>query len=139
MNQDIFPRDRPIPGAIRRIAKPQLALLGVVLLAGCAGGAGPFGSGQPAVQPTAAPAVMDPLAAFAAEASPGAQARITLASGQPATVRLARSYAAASGRECREVLVGAGMAQRSQVVCRTEAGVWEPARPLLRGAGPLRR
>ncbi|WP_372621517.1 DVU3141 family protein [Falsiroseomonas sp.] len=140
MNQYTFPRAWRLPGAIRRAAGPQLALFGALLLAGCAGGGGLFGgAGQPATQPTAAPAVQDPLAAFAAQAAPGAQARVTLADGQPATVRLARSYAAASGRECREVLVGAGMAQRSQLVCRTEAGSWEQARPLLRGAGPMRR
>jgi hypothetical protein len=52
---------------------------------------------------------------------------------------MVRSYAAASGRECREVLVGSGMAQREQLVCRTEAGSWESSRPLLRGAGPVRR
>jgi len=79
----------------------------------------------------AAPA--DPIAAFAAGAMPGAQSRIVLSDGQPANVRLVRRYHAASGRECREVLVGAGMSQRAQLVCQGESG-WASARPLLPGA-----
>jgi hypothetical protein len=50
-------------------------------------------------------------------------------------VRLLRSYHAASGRECREVLVGAGAAARTELVCQAEGGSWSAARPLLRGGG----
>ena len=39
---------------------------------------------------------------------------------------------AASGRECREVLIGTGLAERARLVCRGEGG-WVPARPLLSG------
>lgn len=56
-----------------------------------------------------------------------------LANGQSARVRLVRAYNAASGRECREVLVGAGVAERSRLVCAADAGVWAEARPLLGG------
>jgi hypothetical protein len=134
MNQDNFLRAWNQLGVCPRNAAAPMALLAMLLLAGCAGG-----SAEPATQPAAAPVVQDPLAAFAAQASPGTRARVTLVNGQPATVQMVRSYAAASGRECREVLVGSGMAQREQLVCRTEAGSWESSRPLLRGAGPVRR
>jgi len=50
-------------------------------------------------------------------------------------MRLLRAYHAASGRECREVLVGAGFEERSSLVCRAEDGAWAPARPLLQGGG----
>lgn len=128
-------------GGGRLLALP-VVLLAAILLSGCAGGLG-LGSlgasGGSAAQAAAAPPMpQDPVAAFAAQARPGAAGRITLADGQPADVRLVRSYAAASGRECREVLVGAGMAERSQLVCATEAGSWAPARPLLRGGGTAR-
>jgi hypothetical protein len=108
-------------------------LAGLALLGACAG------APQQASTTAAPPLPQDPLAAFAAQATPGAQARVTLADGQPATVRLARSYYAASGRECREVLVGTGTGQRAQVVCQDPAGGWAVARPLLRGGGAIRQ
>ncbi len=82
----------------------------------------------------APPPPTDPVAAFAASAAPGAQSRIAL-NGGATPVRLVRSYHAASGRECREVLVGAGAAARSELVCQAEGGSWSAARPLLRGGG----
>lgn len=117
-------------------ASPRMRLAallgGLALLGACAA------TPQPPV--ASAPAVpQDPLAAFAAQATPGAQGRVTLPDGQPATVRLARSYHAASGRECREVLVGTGLGQRSQLVCQGEGGNWAATRPLLRGGGPVRQ
>jgi predicted TIM-barrel enzyme len=54
--------------------------------------------------------------------------------GQPA--RLARVYHAASGRECREVLVGGGMNQRALVACRDADGSFVSSRPLLLGGRP---
>lgn len=85
------------------------------------------GSAAPPVAPRAA----DPLAAFAASATEGSSGSVE---GQPA--RLVRVYQAASGRECREVLLGFGMAQRSAVACREPDGSFVSSRPLLRGGRP---
>ncbi|MCX8134889.1 MAG: hypothetical protein N3D18_13115 [Roseococcus sp.] len=79
----------------------------------------------------APPRGADPLAAFAASAAPGATGVVE---GQPA--RLVRVYHAASGRECREVLLGTGLAQRAAVACRQPDGSFVSARPLLRGGQP---
>jgi hypothetical protein len=46
--------------------------------------------------------------------------------------RFGRSYFAASGRECREVLMGQGIEERSALYCNQD-GAWMPARPLLKG------
>jgi hypothetical protein len=78
---------------------------------------------------------VDPVTAFAASASPGSETVAVLPeTGGSARLRLLRSYAAASGRECREVLIGTGLAERTRLVCRDDGG-WTPARPLLRGGG----
>jgi hypothetical protein len=125
--------------------RPACLLLGLALLGGCAGGDGSrwsFGARQGVADgqaATPAAVTLDPIAAFAAQAQPGATRSVTTADGRAATVRLVRSYQAASGRPCREVLVGSGMAERSQVVCQREDGAWVPARPLLRGGGVARR
>jgi hypothetical protein len=103
----------------------------LLLLAGCAAG----GTGGPGEAASPPPLPADPLAAFAAQAVPGTASRIVLADGRPATVRVGRAYIAASGRECREVLVGTGTAERAQLVCQGEGGAWAQARPLLRGGG----
>jgi hypothetical protein len=106
------------------------AVLAVLGLGACAQGQ------QPLPRVAAPPAVPpDPLAAFVATAQPGAEAGVVLADGRPATVRLLRSYHAASGRQCREVLVGADLSGQRQLLCETEAGGWAPVRPLLRGGG----
>lgn len=71
---------------------------------------------------------------FAANAAPGAEDTVLLpATGQTARVRLVRTYAAASGRECREVQVATGGGARSRLLCRAGEG-WREARPLLREA-----
>ena len=77
-------------------------------------------------------------AAEAVEAGriPGAVLGIVLADGSSATVRLARSYNAASGRECRVVEVASGA--QSRTICATGNGGWAEARPLLRGGGAPR-
>lgn len=93
---------------------------------------------RPAAAPAAPPAPTDPVAAFAAQAQPGQESRILLAGGQSTTARLTRSYSAASGRECREVLLGTGAGQQSQLVCQADHGGWVAARPLLRGGGASR-
>jgi hypothetical protein len=74
----------------------------------------------------------DPVAAFAASAAPGTEAQVVLEGGRSARLRLLRAYNAASGRECREVLIGAGLDERSSLVCLQD-GAWVTARPLLRG------
>ena len=108
------------------------------LLALAAGGcANPFATGGEPARPidsAAAPlSPADPVVAFAASASPGAETVAVLPeTGGSARLRLLRSYAAASGRECREVLIGTGLAERTRLVCRDDGG-WTPARPLLRG------
>jgi hypothetical protein len=86
-----------------------------------------------ATVPAAPPPPTDPVVAFAAQAQPGSESRILLADGQSTTARLARSYSAASGRECREVMLGTGAGQHSRLVCQAENGGWVATRPLLRG------
>lgn len=126
------------PDTIRHPARIACAIAALTLLAGCSGGRGlawPFGSRDSAVA-TPAPGTPvpsnDPVVVFAARAQPGTQDRVTLADGQPATLRLVRVYHSANGRECREVMVNAGMAERQRVVCAANGG-WTEARPLLRG------
>ncbi len=76
------------------------------------------------------PAPSDPLLVFVAAAGPGGSGVVN---GQ--TVRIARSYTAASGRECREVLVGSGLGERAAVACLDPVAGWSLAKPLLRGSG----
>lgn len=87
----------------------------------------------------APPVPTDPIAAFAAQAGPGQRGTVLLTDGRPAQLEMTRSYYAASGRECREVLVGSGMGQRVQLVCASDGGGWAVARPLLPGGGVPRR
>lgn len=111
------------------------------LLAACEGApqlGSPLGPGGGAVagaalQPVAGGVTAarpgDSLASFAAVSVVGSTGMVD---GQPA--RLARSYMAASGRECREVLLGAGAGQRAAIACRDADGQFATVRPLLRGA-----
>ena len=104
--------------------------MALLLLAACAenGGGAP-----PALSDTPAP-ISDPVVAFAAAASPGAEDSVVLpGTGQTARVRMVRSYAAASGRECREVLVRTGGGTETRLLCRAGTG-WREARPLIRNA-----
>lgn len=128
-----------------RAPRPALAGRAVpltlcLLLGACAGG-GWFGNRDAAAPASAGPVTgtvgNDPVVAFAARAQPGAADRVTLANGQPATVRVTRAYHSANGRECREVRVGSGMSERQSLVCATDAG-WAEVRPLLRGGGTVR-
>ena len=126
-----WPRHSPGQSTRRPLrAVPLIAvtLLAVVTLGGCADDA-PGHEGAV----TVAPPPTDPVVAFAAQAQPGLESRILLADGQSTTARLARSYNAASGRECREVLLGTGAGQHSRLVCQAENGGWVATRPLLRG------
>jgi hypothetical protein len=106
------------------------------LLAGCGMSARPSpgpGPGQAAAPaPAAAPRPADPLAGFVAGAAPGSTADVP----GYGPVRLGRSYTAASGRECREVMLGRGAEERAALYCRGPQG-WAAARPLLR-SGTLR-
>ncbi|WP_158292416.1 DVU3141 family protein [Paracraurococcus ruber] len=114
-------------GTIRgRAALPGLLLL---LLAGCAAG-GPAAPGAPAA---ATPAPRDALGRFLAGAAPGQQGSVTLEDGRTTRVRVVRAYAAASGRQCREVLLGEGVGGRASLLCEAE-GNWVAARPLLLGS-----
>jgi hypothetical protein len=133
---DRVPFIRKVP--LRTSILPLLLVAG--LLSGCGTSAARFlpldfsGSqaGNPAVGPGAVAAVAqpeDPLAIFAASARPGQPGTVQ---GQPA--RLVRVYNAASGRECREVLLGSGATERTAVACRTPEGSFVAARPLLRGS-----
>ncbi|MCK8784594.1 hypothetical protein M0638_09390 [Roseomonas sp. NAR14] len=112
-----------------------IALLAAgLLLAGCDGMPSlpglNFGGGG-AAAPEAPVTPTDPVAAFAASATPGQQGAVVLENGARVPVRLQRAYAAASGRECREVLVG-GLNGESRLVCRL-GGTWVAARPLMLG------
>lgn len=104
-------------------------LAGLLLLAACAAdGTAPRQAAGP-VAP-----ISDPVVAFAAAASPGAEDTVLLpGTGQTARVRLVRAYAAASGRECREVLVATGGGGASRLLCRAGDG-WREARPLIGSA-----
>jgi hypothetical protein len=111
--------------------RPAATMLLMAILTGCAQPPSP-NSGSAGAPATAAPMApsADPVAAFVARAEPGATAEIP---GQ-GTARLGRSYNAASGRECREVMLGRGAEERALVYCRGEGQQgWSPARSLLRG------
>lgn len=109
------------------------AALFALLAAGCAGP-----EQSTASQAAETVTISDPVVAFAAAASPGAEENVVLAgTGQGARLRLVRSYAAASGRECREVEVRTGGGANSRLLCRAGTG-WRDARPLIRG-GAARR
>ena len=103
-----------------------------LLLTGCA----ELGGNQATVAPVAQ-APMDPLAAFVATAPAGARGMVVLADGSRVPARVARSYTAANGRECREVMLGSGRGERGQLVCQGGpelGGAWVVARPLLGGS-----
>jgi hypothetical protein len=114
-----------------RLMPSRFALLGLLALGACAdlpelpslgGGMAREPAARPAVAVAPPPVAQsaDPVVAFLA------------AGGNGGGYRLARSYTAASGRDCREVLMGSGGDERSVVYCRAGEG-WVAARPLLRG------
>src|SRR5438552_17795 len=92
----------------------------LILLAGCGADRQ---AGTLATAPAPAAAQQDPLGRFVATAAPGQSGTVVLADGRAAEVRVVRAYAAASGRECREVIVGAGNAGRASVLCQAD-GQW---------------
>lgn len=109
----------------------MVGLLGMVLLTGCGLRLPDL---SPAYTPEASPAAStvarpaDPLANFAATATPGSVGTVN---GERA--RLARAYNAASGRECREVILGFGNSERIAVACRDPSGSFVSSTPLMRG------
>jgi type IV pilus biogenesis protein CpaD/CtpE len=106
-----------------------LAVLAAAVLAGCA-----QQDAAPAATEGAAVPISDPVVGFAAGASAGAEDVVVLPStGQTARLRLVRAYAAASGRECREVLVRTEGSSQSRLLCGAGSG-WREARPLIRDA-----
>lgn len=137
----VIASSRAMPRRGRR-GLPMGMLAAALMLSGC-GGAGGLTAGWPFSRQAAGPAASqsvpavpaDPVLAFAARSQPGAQDRITLADGQPATARLVRAYNAASGRECREVAVVTSAGERARVICATPEGSWAETRILLRGGG----
>jgi len=124
---------------MRPRARHLSALLAALLLGGCAGGLGDGGllSGlsAPQVPPPAGgpPAMprqpMDPLAAFAMANPPGHEGIVEI-NGVAERARVLRAYHAASGQECREMLLGSGGLERAQLACGDQL-----AQPLLRGSG----
>ena len=114
-------------------------LLALLLLGGCAGGladGGLLGGLSAAQVPPPAggmPAMprlpMDPLAAFAMAHPPGHVGHVEI-NGVAEQARVLRAYHAASGLECREMLLGSGGGERAQLACGDQL-----AQPLLRGSG----
>jgi hypothetical protein len=101
-----------------------------LVLAGCGGTAGLGGAGEGAASAVPRP-ILDPVAAFAADPPTAAQAQVFLADrNETVTLRLVRQYAAASGRECREVRVLQRSEDSLRLYCRAGTG-WIEARPLI--------
>ena len=92
-----------------------------------------FSSTPPAPVAVAPVGPADPVAAFAAGATPGVPGTVSLSDGRRVQARLVRAYSAASGRDCREVALGAGLDERATLYCQAD-GRWVATRPLLRGA-----
>ncbi|HYZ33275.1 MAG TPA: hypothetical protein VE684_13480, partial [Crenalkalicoccus sp.] len=82
--------------------------------------------------PAPATASAPPPAAPAPAPIAGAETLVTTEDGRQLPARLLRSYFAASGRECREVLLGSGLEERSSVICAQD-GAWVVSPPLLGG------
>ncbi len=118
------------------------ALLAPLLLAGCGSsipGSAMFSAlSSPAVPPPAgavlaAPvAPTDPIAAFALATPAGGSGSVNV-NGIAQPARVVRVYHSASGRECRELVLGAGGGERAQLVCADPEAGMRLTPPLLRG------
>lgn len=116
----------PMSGDFQCRFLPVVLLLPGLLLAGCA----QMTSEQTPAAPEAT-RILDPVAAFAADPPAGGEGQVRLAdTGEMARIRLTRQYAAASGRECREVRVSRRGGDQNRLFCRAGTG-WIEARPLL--------
>jgi hypothetical protein len=110
----------------RRFLPMMIVLLPSLALIGC----GVVSPDTPSAEPEAT-RILDPVAAFAADPPSSGEGQVQLAdTGEVARVRLVRQYAAASGRECREVRVSRRGGDQNRLYCRAGAG-WIEARPLL--------
>jgi hypothetical protein len=108
------------------LSRSVIILLALVPVAGCSGVGGAGDTSTAAPGP-----ILDPVVAFVADPPAQAQAQVFLAgSNEPATLRIARQYSAASGRECREVRVTQRGGDNLRLFCRAGAG-WIEARPLI--------
>ncbi|MCX7932717.1 MAG: hypothetical protein N2588_09255 [Rhodovarius sp.] len=91
----------------------------------------------PAGSPQAVPAEpTDPVAVFAMSTPAGSSGTVTLPNGATEPARVLRAYHAASGRECREVLLGSGASERTLLYCRDPVEGVRLVPPLLRGGRP---
>ena len=115
---------------------PIVLLGALLLLAGC-GAQRQAATLAAAPVPANVPAPLDPLGRFVAAAPPGQAGTVVLADGRATQVQVVRAYAAASGRECREVILGTGGVGRASLLCQSD-GQWVAARPLLLGSGAAR-
>jgi hypothetical protein len=110
----------------RRFLPAVFLLLPPFLLAGC----GSLRPDAPATQPEVA-RIFDPVAAFAADPPPSGEGQVQLLdTGETARLRVIRQYAAASGRECRELRISRRSGDQNRLFCRAGSG-WIEARPLL--------
>lgn len=117
----------PFSGRLRR--GMCVAFLVLVPLVGCAGVAGVGTQGNTVVEPPAR--ILDPITAFAADPPPNGQGQVFLPDrNEPVTLRFVRQYAAASGRECREVRIAQPSGESVRLFCRAGTG-WIEARPLM--------
>lgn len=89
----------------------------------------PVASSMASAPVSAVPRGPDSLGDFAETATPGS---VGMVNGERA--RLARAYNAASGRECREIILGSGSSERAAVACRNGTGQFVSSTPLLRGS-----
>ena len=117
----------PMSGEFQRRLLPMMVLLlSGIILAGC----GAMNAEQPSATPEPM-RILDPVAAFAADPPAGGEGRVFLAdTDEMVRLRLMRQYAAASGRECREVRLSHRGGDQNRLYCRAGTG-WIEARPLL--------
>jgi hypothetical protein len=106
-------------------------LMGIIALSGCDARNHRTAGGPITV---ALPASEDVVANFATQANAGDEAQVILADGRTATLRMVRQYFAASGRDCREVLMRTGSAQNLRLACKADDGAWMTT-PSLMGGG----
>jgi len=134
--------DRPTLARRRPGARALILLPLLLTTAACSGGGislgwdGNAASSAPVVAqaPVQLARPGDALGLFAARAAAGQRETVLLPdSGRTASVRLARVYQSAAGRECKELLVGGGNEGRNVLYCQDPQLGWVPARPLLRG------